>query len=202
MHDQPALPSPDDQQQAAPISGTDRAASWRFGHSPAGVASEPEPAPGVAGTVPRQGARDGEAAAEGGPLPGRRRGKPRVRAGKQRPAHSVRLTEPEYLRIAGGADAVGMSVAGFLATSGLAAARDLDRTAAVIATTQDVLTTLFALRRQLGIANNNLNQAVKALHLGVAPEGLDDTIAAVLRAAEDIRRVTTRMTNPEGTQAA
>ncbi|WP_308364336.1 mobilization protein [Streptomyces sp. ISL-86] len=95
-----------------------------------------------------------------------------------------------------------MRVAGFLAHSGLAAARDLNRTAAVIATEQDVLITLFALRRQLRIANNNLNQAAKALHRGIAPEGLDDTIAAVLRAAEDIQRVTTRMTNPEGTQAA
>ncbi|MFD8414187.1 hypothetical protein ACFV2Q_20920 [Streptomyces sp. NPDC059650] len=202
MHDQPALPSPDDQQQAASISATDRAASWRFGHSPAGGASEPEPAPGVAGTVRRQGAQDGEAAAGGGPQPGRRRGKPRIRASKQRPAHSVRLSEPEYQRITAGAEAIGMSVAGFLATSGLAAARDLDRTAAAIASEQDVLTTLFALRRQLGHANNNLNQTAKALHLGLAPEGLDDTIAAVLRAAEGIHRVTTRMTNPEGARAA
>ncbi|MFI1649307.1 DnaB-like helicase N-terminal domain-containing protein [Streptomyces avidinii] len=38
------------------------------------------------------------------------------------------------------------------------------------------------------IANNNLNQTTKALHRGIAPEGLDDTIAAVLRAAEDIQR--------------
>ncbi|MFI5765062.1 mobilization protein [Streptomyces sp. NPDC051563] len=95
-----------------------------------------------------------------------------------------------------------MSLAGFLAHSALAAARDLNRTAAVIATEQEVLTTLFALRRQLGIANNNLNQTAKALHLGIAPEGLDDTIAAVLRAVEDIRHVTARMINPEGIQAA
>ncbi|MFD9534974.1 mobilization protein [Streptomyces sp. NPDC060010] len=95
-----------------------------------------------------------------------------------------------------------MTLAGFLAHSTLAAARDLNRTAAVIATEQDVLTTLFALRRQLGIANNNLNQTAKALHLGIAPEGLDDTIAAVRRAVEDIRHVTTRMIDPEGTQPA
>ncbi|MGW6616445.1 mobilization protein [Streptomyces erythrochromogenes] len=95
-----------------------------------------------------------------------------------------------------------MSEAGFVAHSALAAARDLNRTAAVIATEQDVLITLFTLRRQLGFANNNLNQAAKALHLGIAPEKLDDTIAAVRRAAENICRVTARMTNPEGTQTA
>ncbi|MFB7465197.1 plasmid mobilization relaxosome protein MobC [Streptomyces sp. NPDC056224] len=156
----------------------------------------------MAGRVPRQGARDGKAAAEGGPQPDRPRGKPRIRASKQRRAISVRLSEPEHELASAGAAAVGMRLAGFLAHSGLTAARDLHRTSAVIATTQDVLTTLFALRRQLGIANNNLNQAVKALHLGIAPEGLDDTIATVLRAAEDIQRVTTRMTNPEGTWAA
>ncbi|MFI2210118.1 plasmid mobilization protein [Streptomyces sp. NPDC020141] len=179
------------------------AASWRFGHSPAGGASEPEPAPGVAVPVPRQGAQDGEAATGGGAQPGRRRGKPRIRARKQRRAHSVRLSEPEYQRIAAGAQAVGMSVAGFLATSGLAAARDLDRTAAAIASEQDILTTLFALRRQLGHANNNLNQATRALHLGLAPDDLDTTITAVHRAADGIRHVTARMTNPaEGTQAA
>ncbi|WST72822.1 plasmid mobilization relaxosome protein MobC [Streptomyces uncialis] len=157
----------------------------------------------MAGPVPRQGAQDGAAATGGRPQPGRRRGKPRIRARKQRRAHSVRLSEPEYQRIAAGAQAVGMSVAGFLATSGLAAARDLDRTAAAISSEQDILTTLFALRRQLGHANNNLNQAARALHLGLAPDDLDTTITAVHRAAAGIRQVTARMTDPaEGTQAA
>ncbi|MCY0933052.1 plasmid mobilization relaxosome protein MobC [Streptomyces sp. H34-S4] len=157
----------------------------------------------MADSVPRQGARDGEAATEGGSRPDEHRGKPRIRADKQRTARSVRLSEPEYLRIAAGAKAVGMSVAGFLAHSGLAAARDQHRTAAAIATEQDVLTALFALRRQLGHANNNLNQATRALHLGLAPEDLDATIAAVHRAADGVRQVTARMTNPdEGTQAA
>lgn len=199
MHDQ-NVETPTDQQRTR--SSVNSAASWRFGHSPVGGASEPEPAPGVAGSVPRQGARDGKAAAEGGPQSARRRGKPRIRDSKQRPALSVRLNDPERALVSAGADAVGMSVAGFLAHSGLAAARDLNRTAAVIATEQDVLITLFALRRQLRIANNNLNQTTKALHLGITPEGLDDTIAAVLRATEDIHRVTTRMTNPEGNQTA
>ncbi|MFG2990936.1 plasmid mobilization relaxosome protein MobC [Streptomyces sp. NPDC048257] len=198
MHDQQD-PSPHNPEETIAASG---AASWRFGHSPVGGASEPDPAPGVAGSVPRQGARDGKAAAEGGPQPAKRRGKPRARAKQRRPALSVRLSEAERALVSTGADAVDMSEAGFVAHSALAAARDLNRTAAVIATEQDVLITLFTLRRQLGFANNNLNQAAKALHLGIAPEGLDDTIAAVRRAAENIHRVTARMTDPEGTQTA
>lgn len=198
MHDQQD-PSPLNPEETIAASG---GASWRFGHSPVGGASEPKPAPGVADSVPRQGARDGEAATEGGPQPSKRRGKPRPRASEQRIAKSVRLSEPELALASAGAAAVGMTLAGFLAHSTLAAARDLNRTAAVIATEQEVITTLFALRRQLGIANNNLNQTAKALHLGVAPEGLDDTIAAVLRTVEDIHQVTTRMINPEGTRTA
>ncbi|MFJ9340234.1 plasmid mobilization relaxosome protein MobC [Streptomyces sp. NPDC101733] len=156
----------------------------------------------MAGPVPRQGARDGKAAAEGGPQPGKRRGKPRARAKKRRPALSVRLSEAERALVSAGADAVDMSEAGFVAHSALAAARDLNRTAAVIATEQDALIILFTLRRQLGFANNNLNQMTKALNRGVAPEALDETVAAVLRAAEAIQRVTARMTNPEGGQTA
>ncbi|KUJ67466.1 hypothetical protein ACZ90_26750 [Streptomyces albus subsp. albus] len=89
-----------------------------------------------------------------------------------------------------------MSIAGFLAQSALAAARDLDRTAAAIATHQDTLTALFALRRQLGYANNNLNQVARALNSGAYPEGLDATITAVHRAAEDVRHIAARMTDP------
>lgn len=198
MHDQ-LDPSPHNPEETIAASG---AASWRFGHSPVGGASEPEPASGVAGSVPRQGARDGKAAAEGGPQPGRRRGKPRIRADKQRIARSVRLSDPEFALVTAGAASVGMSVAGFLAHSALTAARNLDRTAAVIATEQDVLTALFGLRRQLGFAGNNLNQVAKALNSGVAPEALDETIAAVLRIAKDVHRVTARMINPEGSTAA
>lgn len=199
MHDQhPELPPSQEQTIATPVT---RAASWRFGHSPAGGASEPVPAPGVAG--PRQGTREAGAATGGGSQSGRRRGKARIRAPKQRPAHSVRLSEPEFDVVAAGAEAVGMSIAGFLAHSALAAARDLDRTAATIATRQDTLTALFALRRQLGYANNNLNQAAHALNSGAYPDGLEDTIAAVKRAVDDVRHITARLTDPntEGTAA-
>ncbi|MFD0505173.1 plasmid mobilization relaxosome protein MobC [Streptomyces chiangmaiensis] len=154
------------------------------------------PAPGVAGVLPRQGAREAGAAAGGGPQPGRSRGKPRLRARTQRRAHSVRLSEREHEIIAAGAEAVGMSIAGFLAQSALAAARDLDRTAATIASQQDTLTALFAIRRQLGYANNNLNQVAHALNSGAYPDGLDATITAVHRAADDVRRTTTRITDP------
>jgi hypothetical protein len=48
-------------------------------------------------------------------------------------AHRVRLNEQELSIIQSGADHVDMSVAGFLAYSALAAARDRSRTAAAIA---------------------------------------------------------------------
>ncbi|MFF8386107.1 plasmid mobilization protein [Streptomyces kanasensis] len=133
----------------------------------------------------------------------RRRGKSRVRARTQRRAHSVRLSDAEHATIAAGAETVGMSIAGFLAHSGLTAARDLDRTAAAIATRQDTLTILFTLRRQLGHANNNLNQAANALNSGTYPDGLEDTIAAVRHAVDAVRHVTARLTDPnsEGTAA-
>lgn len=58
-------------------------ASWRFGHSPAGGASEPAPAPGVAGSVRRQGAPDGKAATEGGPQPSMASRKGKARRGSR-----------------------------------------------------------------------------------------------------------------------
>ncbi len=186
------------QEVATPATGR---ASWRFGHSPAGGASEPVPAPGVADSLPRQGAREVGAATEGGPQPGKHRGKARVRARKQRRAHSVRLSEPEFELVATGAEAVGMSIAGFLAHSGLAAARDLNRTAATIATRQDMLTALFAIGRQLGYTNNNLNQAARALNSGTHPDDLDATITAVRQVVEHVRRITDRLTSAEDVAA-
>jgi hypothetical protein len=74
-------------------------ASWRSGHSPAGGAPEPDPAPGVARPDRHRGAPDGS---EGGPQPDKaspksraKSGKPRPRGKKQRTAHSVRLNEHE-----------------------------------------------------------------------------------------------------------
>ncbi len=180
-------------------------ASWRFGHSPAGGVSEPDPAPGVAGPVRRQGAPDEEAATEGGSQLGnasraRRttiKGKARPRAKKRRPAQSVRLSDHEHAIIQAGADAVGMSVAGFLAHSALAAARDQSRTAATIANERDVLTKLFAMRRQLGWAGSNLNQVAKVLNSGDDIPYLKEVLADIHRAANATRKAVDRVANPQ-----
>lgn len=179
---------------------TSAGASCRFGHSPDGGVSEPVPAPGVAGPDQRQGAPDGKAATEGGSQPGtarsgrsKRRARPRDK--KQRRAHSVRLNETEHTLIQGGADAVGMSTAGFLAYSGLAMCRDQSRTAVAIATDRDVLTELFAARRQLGWAGSNLNQVAKALNTGGEVPHLATVIADIQRAAKSVQVAADRVAN-------
>ncbi|MDQ0951504.1 uncharacterized protein (DUF1778 family) [Streptomyces phaeochromogenes] len=190
-------------QQEMPTTPTTSAASWRFGHSPAGGAPEPDPAPGVAGSVRRQGAPDGKAATEGGSQPGKAgrkrrtkiKGKARPRDKKQRPAQSVRLSDQEHAIIQAGADAVGMSLASFLAHSALAAARDQSRTAATIATERDVLTELFAMRRQLGWAGSNLNQVAKALNSGGDVPHLQEVLADIHRAANAVKEAADRVTN-------
>lgn len=180
-------------------------ARWRFGHSPQGAASEPGPAPGVAGIDWHQGAPVEKAATEGGSQPasarsGRPRGRARPRDKKQRRAHSVRLNSSELALIQAGADSVGMSVAGFLAYAGLATARDQSRTAVTIATERDVLTELFAMRRQLGWAGSNLNQAAKILNSGGDVPHLAQVIAEVRRAADAVRTAANRVANqqPDG----
>ncbi len=177
-------------------------ASWRSGHSPAGEAPEPDPAPGVAGPVWHQGAPDGKAATEGGPQPGKAKGRARLRDKKQRPAHSVRLNERELAVIQAAADAVGKTVAGFLAHSALAAARDQSRTAATIATEQEVLSELFAIRRQLGWAGSNLNQTAKALNSGGQVLDVDRVVADIHLAARAVTKAVDRVANRSGGEAA
>ncbi|MFE9442939.1 mobilization protein [Streptomyces sp. NPDC006602] len=160
----------------------------------------------MAGSVRRQGAPDGKAATEGGSQPGKAgrkrrtkiRGKARPRDKKQRPAQSVRLSDQEHAIIQVGADAVGMSLAGFLAHSALAAARDQSRTAATIATERDVLTELFAMRRQLGWAGSNLNQVAKALNSGGDVPHLKEVLADIHRAANAVKEAADRVTNRQG----
>jgi hypothetical protein len=197
-------PTPDEPVPHAIPSG----ASWRFGHSPAGGAPEPDPAPGVAGPVRHQGAPDRRTATGGGPQPGKtgpkgraKKGKPRSRDKKQRPAHSVRLNEQELAIIRSGAEHVGMSVAGFLAHSALAAARDQSRTAAAIATERDILTALFGVRRQLGWAGSNVNQAAKALNSGADAPHFATALADLRRAAQAVQRAADRVTNRQEEQA-
>ncbi len=184
-------------------------ASWRSGHSPVGGVSGPGPAPEVAGPVRHQGTPDGKAATEGGPQPGKaspkgkaRKGKSRPRDKKQRPAHSVRLNDQEFALIQSGADHVGMSVAGFLAHSALAAARDQSRTAAAIATERDILTALFGVRRQLGWAGSNVNQIAKALNSDAAVPHFAAALADLQRAAQAVQRAADRVANGQESEAA
>jgi hypothetical protein len=202
-------PSPAPTPDESVINAIPPGASWRFGHSPAGGAPEPDPAPGVAGSVRHQGAPDGKAATEGGPQPGKtslkgkaRKGKSRPREEKQRPAHSVRLNEQELAVIRSGAEHVDMSVAGFLAHSALAAARDQSRTAAAIANERDILTALFGVRRQLGWAGSNVNQAAKALNSGADAPHFAAALADLQRAAQAVQRAADRITNRQQDQTA
>ncbi|OBQ53859.1 mobilization protein [Streptomyces sp. H-KF8] len=163
----------------------------------------------MAGPVRHQGAPDGKAATEGGPQLGRaghkartRKGKSRPRDKKQRPAHSVRLNEHELAIIRSGAEHVGMSVAGFLAYSALAAARDQSRTAAAIATERDVLTALFGVRRQLGWAGSNVNQIAKALNSDADAPHFAAALADLRRAAQAVQRAADRITNRREDEAA
>ncbi|MGW4047062.1 plasmid mobilization protein [Streptomyces sp. NPDC004721] len=163
----------------------------------------------MAGSSRRQGTPGEEAAAEGGPQPGKAghkaragKGKPRPRDKKQRPAHSVRLNEHELAIIQSGADHVGMSVAGFLAHSALAAARDQSRTAAAIATERDVLTALFGVRRQLGWAGSNVNQIAKALNSGAEAPHFAAALTDLRRAAQAVQRAADRITNRREDEAA
>ncbi|MGQ7750321.1 plasmid mobilization protein [Streptomyces sp. WC2508] len=170
--------------------------------------SQPDPAPGVTGPDQRQGAPDGRAATEGGSQPStaghtrRTKGKSRPRDKKQRPARSVRLNEREHTIIQTGAEAVGMSIAGFLAHSALAAARDQTRTAATIAADHDVLTELFATARKLGWAGSNLNQMTKTLNSGGDIACIEETLADVRRAATATRAAVERINNGQKDEPA
>ncbi|MBP5861379.1 plasmid mobilization relaxosome protein MobC [Streptomyces sp. LBUM 1478] len=94
-----------------------------------------------------------------------------------------------------------MSVAGFLAYSGLAMARDRSRTAVAIATERDVLTELFAMRRQLGWAGSNLNQAAKILNSGGDVPQLTQVMADVRRAADAVRMAADKVANRQADEA-
>lgn len=200
---------PSTREESLPFASVPGGTSWRSGHSPAGGAPEPDPAPEVAGPVRHQGAPDGKAATEGGPQPGKashkgkpKRGKSRPRDKKQRTAHSVRLNEQELAIIQSGAQHVGMSVAGFLAHSALAAARDQSRTAAAIATERDVLIALFGVRRQLGWAGSNVNQIAKALNSGAEAPHFPAALADLRRAAQAVQRAADRVANGQEGEAA
>ncbi|MEU2231216.1 plasmid mobilization protein, partial [Streptomyces vietnamensis] len=164
------------------------------------------PAPEGAGEDLHQGAQVLEASTGGGSEPGNeekpkpRRRERRVRqrprqppAKKRRHQPSTRFNDAEYALVVAAAAQCNLTVAGFLARSALAAARDLDRTSAEIATERDMLTALFDSRRKLGWAGSNLNQVTKALNAGAdaAVPQLEASLAAVRRAADAVHAAAT-----------
>lgn len=188
-------------------------ASWRLGHSPTGGASQPASAPGVAEADDRrQGAPVDEAATEGGLQQSKREGatppsparpRPRPRKPKQRPAVSVRLSDSERALAEAGARAANLTLAGFLAQAGLAAARDLTGVTAAIADNRHVLQELFAARRALTQYGNLLNQAVAVLNSGADVPYLDDAIDRALTTRDRVDEAVQRfiaLIDPSGPQ--
>ncbi|MFD1829850.1 hypothetical protein ACFSJS_09250 [Streptomyces desertarenae] len=179
-------------------------ASW--GGSIASAESSPE----GAGEDLHRGAQVLEASTGGGSKPEqekkpteRRSRRKRTARARQRPRQprekkrlhqpATRLNDEEFALIKSAAARCNLSVAGFLARSALAAARDLDRTSAEIADEREVITALFDTRRRLGWAGSNLNQAVKALNSGAEAPQLEAAVAAVRRAAESVHEVSSRL---------
>jgi uncharacterized protein (DUF1778 family) len=184
-------------------------ASW------GGSVASAEPAPSGAGDDLHQGAQVLEASTGGGSKPGQeeKQTEPRVRRqraprARQRPRQSpekkrlhqpnTRFNDEEFALIKSAAAQCNLSVAGFLARSSLAAARDLNRTSAEIADEREVITALFDSRRRLGWAGSNLNQAVKALNSGADVPQLEATVAAVRRAADTAHEAATRLIEHHG----
>ncbi|MEU1821299.1 plasmid mobilization relaxosome protein MobC [Streptomyces abikoensis] len=171
------------------------------------------PAPGVAEADRHQGAPAGEAATEGGPQP--KQGnehvchapscehlltntKPRIRRrpyqrGRRLHGRTARFNDEELALITAGANAAGITVAAYLAHAALAAARDLDRTTAEIASRREIVSELFAARRHLSYIGNNLNQVAKILNSdGHAPQ-TDVVLDAVRRATERLQTATVQL---------
>ncbi|WP_435058158.1 hypothetical protein [Streptomyces sp. bgisy060] len=175
-------------------------ASW------GGSSTSAKPTPEGAGEDLHRGAQVLEASTEGGSKPeGERKSnrEPRERSARQRPRQppekkrrhlrTTRFNDAECALIVSAAAQCNLTVGGFLARAALAAARDLDRTDAEIATERDVLTALFDSRRKLGWAGSNLNQMTKALNTGAdatIPQ-LEASLAAVRRAADAVHAAAT-----------
>ncbi|MFE0087704.1 hypothetical protein [Streptomyces sp. NPDC059016] len=172
-------------------------------------------APKGAGEDLHRGAQVHLASTEGGSKPeqkekqseprSRRDRAARVRQRPRQPPERKRLHQPntrfnedEFTLIKSAAARCDLSVAGFLARSALAAARDLDRTSAEIADEREVITALFDSRRRLGWAGSNLNQAMKALNSGADAPQLEAAIAAVRRAADTAHAAAARLIEHHG----
>ncbi|MFI9201657.1 plasmid mobilization protein [Streptomyces sp. NPDC053048] len=184
-------------------------ASYTFGYSTGGGVSKGTSAQRAKEALRRQGAPGGEAATEGGPqheaehhachassCEHLERAELRVRRrpyqrgprsqGQRTHVRNARLNDEELARITAGAKAAGMTVAGFLAHCALSAARDLERTAAVVASEREVISELFTARRHLGYIGNNLNQVTKALNSGADAPHAEVVLQAVRRAVQRV----------------
>ncbi|MFD8159632.1 plasmid mobilization relaxosome protein MobC [Streptomyces malaysiensis] len=106
---------------------------------------------------------------------------------------SVRLNDDEKTLLSAAAIATRTSLPAFLARSGLAAAHDLDNTAAAIAGHRELVAEMFAARRHLGQVGNNLNQIVRAINSGGQPAEIDAVVAAVQRAVTRVQAATDRL---------
>ncbi|CCB75605.1 conserved protein of unknown function [Streptantibioticus cattleyicolor NRRL 8057 = DSM 46488] len=96
---------------------------------------------------------------------------------------SCRMNDAEYKRFTDAAAQCQMTNAAFLAYAVDKAARDLNRTAAEIATEREVIGELFAARRHLGWIHGLFNQVAKALNSGADAPHLDSAVKAVQSAA-------------------
>ncbi|WP_346012318.1 plasmid mobilization relaxosome protein MobC [Streptomyces sp. SID3343] len=106
---------------------------------------------------------------------------------------STRLDDEELALICAAAAACGMTPAGFLAHAALAAARDLNATAAVVAGERELVAELFAARRHLAHIGTNLNQVAKVLNSGGPAPHTDAVLTAVVNAVARLDAVTDRL---------
>ncbi|WP_406357360.1 MobC family plasmid mobilization relaxosome protein [Streptomyces sp. NBC_01635] len=149
----------------------------------------------------REAATEGGSQPEGKPSPRKHRDAKKTsrKRSPKPPAHkrdyvcSVRLNGDEKSLLAAAASATRTSLPAFLAHSGLAAAHDLDNTAAAIAGHRELVAELFAARRHLGQVGNNLNQVARAINSGGWPTEIDAVITAVQRAVTRVQAATDRL---------
>ncbi|MFI0743295.1 plasmid mobilization protein [Streptomyces sp. NPDC021100] len=203
----PATPAPGESKS----NSTWMRASYRKSIAPGGSNALASPDPGAEGVDRHRGAPVHRDAAEGEPHPeGEQqhschtarcahaapqqppvRQRERLRDENKRMRQpSCRMNDDEYQLLLRAASACRMSVASFLAHAALKAARDLDRTAAEIATEREVVGELFALRRHLGQIGNNLNQVAKATNSGADVPHTRTVLDAVHRAAKRVETFT------------
>ncbi|MFF4799918.1 plasmid mobilization relaxosome protein MobC [Streptomyces sp. NPDC001351] len=94
------------------------------------------------------------------------------------------MNDAEFQRFTEAAAHCHMSNAAFLAYAVDKAARDLNRTAAEIATERQVIDELFAARRHLGRIHGLFNQITRALNSGADTPHPDTAAGAVRSAAQ------------------